>query len=156
MHSLKKQLGVTWLNSLFCWECEPWYWLNTISRGTVCCLDMLSQGYTYYNNVILTPIHTKLIDLNCTKYKVVFQSMLFLALPLCLCKLPNAKEPLYSRSTCKPLSDTLTWIRSMETLPSFMRVMAMGKNSAITMRTELNSDRQVKTFWAVKVSPVNT
>ena len=44
----------------------------------------------------------------------------------------------------------------METLPSFKKVMAMGKNSVITIRMELKSDKQVKTFWAVKMWSVKT
>ena len=34
--------------------------------------------------------------------------------------------------------------------------MAMGKNSVITIRMELKSDKQVKTFWAVKMWSVKT
>ena len=34
--------------------------------------------------------------------------------------------------------------------------MAMGKNSVITIRMELKSDKQVKTFWAVKMLSVKT
>ena len=32
----------------------------------------------------------------------------------------------------------------------------MGKNSVITIRMELKSDKQVKTFWAVKMLSVKT
>ena len=62
----------------------------------------------------------------------------------------------YNMNTNVQYEHSLTSIRFIDTLHSFIRVRATGKCKAMTILIMLNSEMQVKTVWAFKISPVNT